>query len=285
MEPGKRRSVLITGTSTGIGEACALMLAEKGFHVFAGVRKTQDGEALCKKAKGNLEYIILEITDARCISSAVESVAKTVGNDGLDGLVNNAGIVVGGPLEFIPIEALRKQFDVNVIGQIAVTQAFLPLLRIAHGRIVNMGSIGGRVATPFQSPYNASKSAMESFTDSLRIELHPWGIHVCIIEPGNIATPIWKKSLAAFDEMSTDISPRMYDLYGYLMDGMRKYINKPRTVPPSLVAEAVADALMSDKPEEHYLVGKDARSLVWLTYLPAGLKDWLILRRLSKRVS
>jgi NAD(P)-dependent dehydrogenase (short-subunit alcohol dehydrogenase family) len=285
MEPGKRRSVLITGASTGIGEACALMLAEKGFHVFAGVRKTQDGEALCKKAKGNLEYIILEITDARCISSAVERVAKTVGDDGLYGLVNNAGIVVGGPLEFIPIEALRKQFDVNVIGQIAVTQAFLPLLRIAHGRIVNMGSIGGRVATPFQSPYNASKSAMESFTDSLRIELHPWGIHVCIIEPGNIATPIWKKSLAAFDEMSTDISPRMYDLYGSFMDGMRKYINKPRTVPPTLVAEAVADALMSDNPKVHYLVGKDARSLVWLTYLPASIKDWLILQRLHKKVS
>ena len=284
MEQSKRRSVLITGASTGIGEACVLMLVEKGFHVFAGVRKTQDGEALCQKASGDLEYVILEVTDTGCIASAAEKVAKAVGDNGLYGLVNNAGIAVGGPLEFIPVEALRRQFDINVVGQVAVTQAFLPLLRNAKGRIVNIGSIGGRVATPFQSPYNASKSALESITDSLRIELHPWGIHVSIIEPGGIGTPIWEKSLAAFDEMSKEISPRMYDLYGSIIDGMRKYINKPRTVPPTLVAEVVADALMSENPKEYYIVGKDARSLVLLAYLPAGLRDKLILRRLSGNV-
>jgi NAD(P)-dependent dehydrogenase (short-subunit alcohol dehydrogenase family) len=274
--------VLITGASTGIGEACALMLTGMGFHVFAGVRKTQDGEALCQKAPGNLKYIILDIADSGCIASAVETIAKAAGDSGLYGLVNNAGIAVGGPLEFVPIDALRQQFEINVVDQVAVTQAFLPLLRSARGRIINMGSIGGRVSTPYQAPYNASKFALEALTDALRIELSPWGIQVSIIEPGGIATPIWLKSLAAFDELSTGISPRMYDLYGPVITGMRKYVSEPRSTPPSSVAQAVVHALTADRPKARYIVGKGARSLALLAFLPAEIREWLIRRRLSK---
>ena len=158
-------SIVITGASSGIGEACALYLDELGYRVFAGVRKPAAGEALKAKASKRLAPVILDVTDVASIDRAVETVKAAVGAAGLAGLVNNAGIGVGGPLEVVPLADLRKQFEVNVIGQVAVTQALLPLLRQGRGRIVNMGSIAGRATMPFMGPYSASKFALEALTD------------------------------------------------------------------------------------------------------------------------
>src|SRR5438552_5007347 len=154
-------NIVITGASTGIGEACALRLDELGYRVFAGVRKPADGEALQKKASDRLSRVILDVTNEESIAAAV----RMVGDVPLAGLVNNAGIVVAGPVEMIPIAMWRKQFEVNVIGQVAVTQAFLPMLRAGRGRIVNMGSVAGRSAIPYSGPYCSSKFALEGLTD------------------------------------------------------------------------------------------------------------------------
>ena len=199
------RTVVITGASTGIGEACALRMDRLGWRVFAGVRKEADGLALQKKASEELTPIILDVTEQPPIDASAGLVTAAVGESGLAGLINNAGVGVGGPLEFIEVDELRRQLEVNVIGQIAVTQAFMPLIRKSTGRIVNMGSIGGRMATPFLGPYNASKFAMEALTDSLRQELHPWGIHVSIIATGSISTPLWDKSKAALDALTATL--------------------------------------------------------------------------------
>jgi NAD(P)-dependent dehydrogenase (short-subunit alcohol dehydrogenase family) len=177
----RQGAVVVTGASTGIGAACALRLDHLGFQVFAGVRRKEDAQALQAKASPQLMPIFLDVTDLDSITAAMHKVAITVGNSGLIGLVNNAGIAVGAPLEFIPITEFRKQLEVNVTGQLAVTQAFLPLLRLAKGRIVNMGSITGRSATPFLGAYSASKFALEALTDALRLELRPWGIWVAIL--------------------------------------------------------------------------------------------------------
>ena len=199
MNAQTQRPVVVTGASTGIGEACALRLDKLGFTVFAGVRKDSDAEKLKQKASPRLTPIFLDVTDPESIASAVKIVTQIVGDRGLFGLVNNAGISIPSPLELIPIAEFQQQMQVNVTGQLAVTQAFLGLLRLRKGRIVNMGSISGRSATPFLGAYNISKFALEGFTDVLRMELRPWGISVSIIEPGAIATPIWEKSFASVD--------------------------------------------------------------------------------------
>ena len=213
---GAAPSVVITGASTGIGEACALHLDQLGWRVFAGVRKDSDGEALQRKASPRLMPVRIDVTDAASIAGAREIVARELGDRGLDGLVNNAGVVVAGPLEFVPMDDLRRQLEINVIGQIAVTQAFLSFVRTARGRIVNIGSVSGKMATPFVGPYAASKFAMEALTDALRCELRPWGIQVSIVEPGSIATPIWEKDAggrrsdgsAAFSRRTQAVRPR-----------------------------------------------------------------------------
>src|SRR4249920_2929488 len=192
-------AVVVTGASTGIGAACALDCAGRGMTVFAGVRDHRAGEALAAKGGPSLLPITLDVTDESSIMRSVEMVQRVVGEGGLGGLVNNAGIVIGSPLEVIPLPQLRKQLEVNVIGQIAVTQAFLPVLRRARGRIVNMGSIAGRTTMPFLGPYSMSKFALEAMTTALRLELDTWGIEVSIVEPGAIATPIWEKSSKAAD--------------------------------------------------------------------------------------
>ena len=166
-------AVVVTGASTGIGAACALDCAGRGMTVFAGVRDPGAGEALAAKGGPLLIPIILDVTDEPSIARSVETVQRVIGDGGLGGLVNNAGIAIGSPLEVIALSQLRKQLEVNVIGQIAVTQAFLPLLRRARGRIVNMGSIAGRGTIPLLGPYSASKFALEALTDALRMELQP----------------------------------------------------------------------------------------------------------------
>lgn len=281
-QPERTGAVVITGASTGIGRACALYLDRLGFQVFAGVRRASDGEALQGQASGRLQPLFIDVTDAGLISAAVETVAAAVGRAGLAGLVNNAGIAVGGPLEFIPVEKFRQQIEINVVGQVAVTQAFLPLLRAGRGRVVNMGSISGRVATPMLGPYAASKFALEALTDSLRGELRPWGIEVSIVEPGAIATPIWNKSVSAAEAMIDGFPPEAFDLYGPSLDRLRAAILQTgqRGLPAETVARVVAHALTARRPKTRYLIGRDARLGAFLArLLPDRLRDRLLARR------
>ena len=281
---GSARSVVITGASTGIGEACALHLDGLGWRVFAGVRKDADGEALQRKASARLMPLRIDVTDGASIASARDAVARELGERGLDGLVNNAGIAVAAPLEFVPIDELRRQLDVNVIGQIAVTQAFLPLIRKARGRIVNIGSVSGKLATPFMGPYSASKFAMEALTDALRIELRPWKIEVAIVEPGSIATPIWEKAQVMADEIEAQLPPEGHTLYDGAIKALRVFADEAakRGIPPAEVAKAVAHALTAKKPKTRYIVGSDARQQALLAkFAPDRLRDALIARQLK----
>ena len=199
---------MITGTSTGIGEATALHLAKLGYRVLAGVRKEGDGERLVDQAGSGLVPVLIDVTEPATIDEAVRTVTDTVGEDGLVGLVNNAGVAIGGPLEYLAVEQWRHQFEVNVLGPVAVTRAFLPLIRQGGGRIIFIGSIGGRVAAPFVGPYSASKFAVEAIAESLRQELQPWHIPVVVIEPGAIKTPIWEKGLSQADEIEAALPRR-----------------------------------------------------------------------------
>jgi NAD(P)-dependent dehydrogenase (short-subunit alcohol dehydrogenase family) len=273
--------VVITGASTGIGRACALRLDRAGWRVFAGVRREQDASSLRTEAGGRLEPLILDVTDEAGVRAAAERVREAVGGAGLHGLVNNAGIGVAGPLEFTALEDWRRQLEVNVIGQVAVMQAFLPLLRTARGRIVNIGSIGGRSSTPFAGPYAASKYAMEGVNDALRRELRKWGMWVAIVEPGSIATPIWDKAQDDGRALIEALPPEARELYGRDLEGVTRAVEKiaARGLPPDRVAEAVEHALSAKKPRARYLIGREAQARVLAErVLPARAFDAVIAR-------
>jgi len=274
----EREAVIITGASTGIGQACALYLNKLGFQVFAGVRKLEDGSALEQQVANRLTPVIMDVTDSVSISAAVATISAKLDEHRLVGLVNNAGIAVGGPLEFLPLERLRWQVEVNVIGQIAVTQAFLPLLRNSQGRIIFISSISGRVATPLIGPYAASKFALEALADSLRRELLPWGIQVSVIQPGKISTPIWGKSVAAADELVTNLPDEAHKLYGNMIGTARDSVLRSRKGTSSeAVARAVAHALISSRPRTRYLVGLDAKLAALIVhFLPDRMIDRLL---------
>jgi NAD(P)-dependent dehydrogenase (short-subunit alcohol dehydrogenase family) len=281
---GAGSAVVITGASTGIGRACAVRMDSLGYRVFAGVRKTEDGDALRAAASSRLTPVHIDVTDAASIASARETIGQQLGDAGLRGLVNNAGIGVGGPLEFIDIDELRRQFEVNVFGQVAVTQAFLPLIRRAKGRIVNIGSVGGRLASPFIGPYSASKFAMEAITDALRFELREWGIDVAIVEPGSIATPIWDKSRDTADDIERNMTAEARTLYGGMIGAIRAFLDDTakRAIPPERVADAVQHALTAKRPKTRYLVGTDARLQAALaTVAPDRIVDRVIARQLK----
>ena len=275
------RAVVVTGASTGIGEASARHLAQLGFDVFAGVRRDEDAE---RARERGLRPLRIDVTDLDSLEAARAEVADAVGERGLAGLVNNAGVAVSGPLEFVPIEELRRQLDVNLVGQVAVTQRFIALLRTGRGRIVNISSIGGRVALPLAGPYAASKFALEAVSDSLRRELRPWGIGVSVIEPGGVKTPIWAKGKQAANEMLRRMPPEAMELYGELAARIRSEADKIETergIPPEEVAEQVAHALTANKPKTRYVVGRDARMRAALARrLPDRAMDALIARAL-----
>jgi len=277
-------AVVVTGASRGIGEACALHLDRLGFSVFAGVRREADGDALKQKACNRLTPILIDVTDTASITSAVNIVANGVGEAGLAGLVNNAGIAVAGPLEFLPLARLREQFEVNVIGQVAVTQAFLPLLQKSKGRIVNLGSMEGRMAMPFLGPYCASKFALEALTDSLRLELRPRGISVSIVEPGVVATPILEKSIAAAEEIVKNLPSQVHDLYDTAISAGRRVADElvKAAIPADVVARAVARALTAKRPKTRYIVGRDARLVAMMArFVPDRIRDWLMARQMG----
>lgn len=272
---------LITGASTGIGRACTLRLAADGWTVLAGVRDPAAGERVAAEApSGRVAPIQLEVTDAARIAAAAERVEEDGGR--LDALVNNAGIGIGGPLELVSEEDLRRQFDVNVFGQVALTRALLPALRRARGRLVFMSSIGGRVAMAYTAPYAASKHAVEAFGDALRIELADSGVQVTLIEPGSVATPIWDKSRAEADRLT--IPPELRDQYGHIPAAMDRTLQATasRGVPPEQVADVVAGAIAAPRMRPRYVVGRDARAMLLVRrLLPDRAFDRLARRALG----
>jgi NAD(P)-dependent dehydrogenase (short-subunit alcohol dehydrogenase family) len=272
-------TVVVTGASSGIGEATALRLARGGFDVFAGARKDEDLERL-GGLHDKVAPLKLDVADEASVAAAKDQVGDTA----LAGLVNNAGISVTGPLEFVPLDELRHQLEVNVIGQVAVTQAFLPGIRAARGRIVNISSVGGKVALPLLSPYNASKFALEGISDSLRRELRGLGVHVAVVEPGAVATKIWEKGVGAADELRQEAPPEAEAVYGKLMDTVRGMAMQAadEAVSPDEVAQAVEHALTADKPKTRYPVGKDAKQRIRASaILPDRVFDRLVARQLG----
>jgi NAD(P)-dependent dehydrogenase (short-subunit alcohol dehydrogenase family) len=273
------RNVLITGASTGIGAACTRMLAGRGWRVFAGVRRASDGEALMQGAEGRIHPVILDVTNREQIKTVVQEVTALCGEAGLYGVVNNAGIALAGPLEFMPLEAFERQFEINVLGLVAVTQAVMPAIRAARGRIVLMGSNSGFMCEPFLAGYGATKHALEAIADSLRIELRPWGIGVALIEPGAIKTPIWNKSREAAEQLFTGLPPQCEELYAAPIAALRKMVEKipASAIPPERVAQAVVHALESRRPRTRYPVGLDSIAGAWVVRLvPDRLRDWII---------
>jgi NAD(P)-dependent dehydrogenase (short-subunit alcohol dehydrogenase family) len=285
-------TVLITGASTGIGRASALLLAARGWRVLAGVRSEDAGRDLLAALPGGgstgesgmgvgtgatLTPLRLDVTDPDQIAAAAQAVGG-----GLDGLVNNAGIGVGGPLELVSPEELRQQFEVNVFGQVAVTRALLPALRAARGRIVLVSSVGGRVSVPFNGPYAASKHAVEAIGDALRGELHSSGIAVSLVEPGSVKTPIWEKARAT--AQAVQVPPELEREYGHVQGAFAKVLDdsERRGVPPERVAATIERALTSHRPRARYLVGGDARGMVAAhAILPSALFDRILRRVLG----
>jgi NAD(P)-dependent dehydrogenase (short-subunit alcohol dehydrogenase family) len=251
-------------------------LERAGWHVFAGVRKDEDA----KRLRGDrVTPLLLEVTREDEVADAAERIG-----DRLDGVVNNAGVAVVAPIELPPLEELRRQLEVNVVGQVAVTQALLRPLRAARGRVVFIGSIGGRSALPFLGPYAASKFALEAVTDSLRVEVRPFGIEVSIVEPGSIATPIWRKGAETADEISQQWSAESRELYAGPVAMFREAAAAAgrRSEPPDEVAKAVEHALTAPKPKTRYLVGRDAKRRARLERLPDRLRDRVLLRFLEE---
>jgi NAD(P)-dependent dehydrogenase (short-subunit alcohol dehydrogenase family) len=261
MASNESGAVVVTGASTGIGRATALYLDREGYSVFAGVRKQKDAESLEEVGSDRLTPITIDVTEERSIKAAEQTVHGAVGEEGLAGLVNNAGVGFGGPVEYIPLDDYRQSFEVNFFGQIAVTQAFLPHLRRARGTIVNIASIGGRIASPFMSPYNGSKFALEALSQSLRHELKPWGIDVVAVEPGSIATPIWDKAGERAAETQSSMPAEAKRLYGAQIRRFGELLEKTSKggIPPEKVAQVIHQAISSERPKPRYLVGIDAK--------------------------
>ncbi len=284
---------LITGASTGIGQATALRLARGGWEVLAGVRDPAAGERLVEASRasagastGRIVPLTLDVTDSAQIAAAASLVDGRENGPSspgrLDALVNNAGIAVGGPLELLQLADLRTQLEVNVVGQVAITQALLPALRRSRGRIVFVSSVGGRVALPFSAPYGASKHAVEAIGDALRGELHNSGIAVSLVEPGSVKTPIWSKGRAQADQMT--VPPELEAEYGHVKSAFSKVLSdtESRGVPPERVAATIERALTTRRPRSRYLVGADAHGMVLArALLPSRVFDGIVRRALG----
>jgi len=275
-----RRHALVTGASSGMGRATALTLAARGFHVFATIRRAEDGQSLVADARGQLTPLLMDVSKPPQIADGVHVVTSHVALRGLDALVNNAGVGLAWPLELVPLDRFRRQFEVNVDGQLAVTQALLPLLRLATGRIIMIGSIADRLTPPFVGPLAASKHALLALTEALRLELSPWHIRVVLIEPGNIRTEAGGKFEKDAAEALQEFSPAGRALYG---DAFRRMTSRfgarhEHGSDPQVVADVVAQAIESRQPRARYLVGKDARRFALLAKLPTRVLDPLRLR-------
>ena len=268
----RTKSVVITGASSGIGLASVLQMSRAGWQVFATVRKPEDGERLKGEGLHGITPVLMDLEDRSSIVAAAAQV-RSKWHSGLDGLVNVAGIGMVRPLEYASARDIQKIFDINVFGQLAVTQAFLPALRTAHGRIVNVTSVGAHIAIPFGGPLNASKSAFGMLSDTLRLELHPFGIRVSTIEPGSIATPAVEKTLGDVETVVQSLPELGRVQYAEMLRSLTSRGNAMKGSSPEVVAQAIHHALTSDRPHIRYRVGNHASLL---TLLPRILPDWLL---------
>ena len=270
--------VFLTGASTGIGRATALRLANNGIVVYAGVRKESDAEALRRDGGERIRPLYVEVTDPLSIDAARDTIARS--DTTLRGIVNNAGIAIAGPLEVLPIDELRKQFEINFFAPVSIAQTFLPLLRATRGRIVNVSSIGGKFAAPFVGAYASSKFALEAASDALRIELRPSGVKVVLIEPGGVKTPIWSRSSAASASVFDRASPELTAAYAEMAAAMTRIAARldETGIDADRVAHAIERALFAPYPRARYLVGRDARVRLAIARLPDGMRDTLVAR-------
>ncbi|HSZ74366.1 MAG TPA: SDR family oxidoreductase [Rhizomicrobium sp.] len=269
------KSVVVTGASTGIGWGCVKVLAANGFHVFGSVRKQADADRLSKEFGTSFTPLLFDVTDAVGVKRGAEVVEKALGGETLAGLVNNAGIAVAGPLLYLPIDELRHQMEVNLIGQMIVTQAFAPLLGVDRsrkgkpGRIVMMSSIGGKNAFPFMGPYSASKFALEGLSESLRRELMLFGIDLIIIRPGAVATPIWDKA----DQV--DVSQFANTPYFKALENIKKVMldQGRKGYPPERIGRAVLKALTTRRPKTAYVENPNKAQGLAVSLLPKRMAD------------
>ncbi|HVA29205.1 MAG TPA: SDR family oxidoreductase [Candidatus Baltobacteraceae bacterium] len=269
------QAILVTGASSGIGHATALLLAQTGYTVFAGVRKEADRQRL-ESEHENLRPVILDVTVPADLTRAVDTI--TASGLPLAGVVNNAGIAVAGPLEYLPLEEIRHQFEINVYAPIAVAQAMLPMLRRSKGRIVVVGSIAGRISAPFVGPYSASKAALASFVDALRQELAPSGIRVSLLEFAAVKTPIWAKGRSEKDRLVAMMPPEAMTHYGPMVNAVVKQTQHEEQtgMDPQVIAATILAALRASKPRERYLIGKRARIQALVAMLPPTTRDKLV---------
>jgi NAD(P)-dependent dehydrogenase (short-subunit alcohol dehydrogenase family) len=271
-----RRAVVVTGASSGIGASTVEVLASNGFMVYAGVRNDADAARLAG-VDAEIRPLLLDVTKSESIAASVEVVEAS--GIPLAGIVNNAGIAIAGPLEFLPIDQLRRQFEVNLFGALAVAQAFLPRLRADRGRLVFVGSVSGRFAVPFIAPYSSSKFALRALADAMRIELAPARIHVALIEPGSVKTPIWKKGREENERFLRSLPAIALERYGAALEALARLGEREERagIPPERVSRAILHALRARRPRAHYIVGPPARiATIFLGLLPPALHDRLI---------
>lgn len=269
-------AVLVTGAARGIGRVTTARLATAGWDVVAGVRRTEDGEALAAALGSRVTPVLLDVADPAHLAALPGALPER-----LDAVVNNAGIVVGGPVEGVPLDELRRQLEVNVVGQVAVAQAVLPRLRAARGRVVFVSSLSGRVATPMTGPYNASKFALEALADCLRMEVRPWGVRVVLVEPAQTDTALWQDAEAALDETVAGLAPEHRDLYRGHIEGWRRSIPASQRLasPAEDVAAEIERALTARRPRARYVVGRGPKAqLAFARATPTPLRDALLRR-------
>ena len=281
MEPTNHK-VVITGASSGIGRATALHLERLGFRVFAGIRTEADGDALAAESSDRLTPVLLDVTDEGSIAAAVDTVSQTA-SGGLYGLVNNAGLSLNGPLELLSTTDIRRLMDVNVLGLLAVTKTFLPLLRQRCGRIINISSGHGLLAIPDKSAYAASKFAVQAISDSLRVELRPFGVSVSCVAVGKVDTEALGKIVADRERMIDNANPDVLELYRPLIDFFDREVKDLPGIQPVDVARVIERELKAARPRAHLEVGPGSRKMKNLARLPVGLSDWLLAKALYSR--
>jgi len=277
VERSESPAVLVTGAAGGIGLATTKTLIQRGYRVYAGVHTA--GAELT--GIPGVEVLELDVTSTDSVRAAAKEVAAREGSAGLRAVVNNAGVIVQGPLELVPPDELYRQFAVNVLGPVEVTRAFLPLLRQGRGRVINVSAPTARLAVPFNGPISASKSALESLSHAARVELAPWGIPVVIVVPGGIDTAIFAKAAAAAETALGSADPERVALYARQLDAVAAATSTMSTSPPQTVADTIARAIGAARPKTRYLANRDARIFAVLSHLPVRLRDRLLTRTLG----
>ncbi|HEX2316105.1 MAG TPA: SDR family NAD(P)-dependent oxidoreductase, partial [Thermomonospora sp.] len=270
-------AILVTGATGGIGSALVRALADRGHTVYAGTR----GDLPERLAHPRVRALRLDVTDERAVAEAAAEVRTLQGGRGLHAVVNNAGLIVQGPLELVPPDELRRQLEVNVLGPAVVTRAFLPTLREGHGRVINVSAASARTALPYLGPISASKAALESLSDALRVELAPWGVPVSVVRPGAVATGIFGKAETAARVALTQADPAAVDLYRPWLEAMERAMAGQSLAPVDGVVRTLVRAVEARRPRRHYTAGRDARLLVLLSRMPGRLRDRMVASALG----